>query len=154
MIWPKIRFEEESKRKAVSPLAFEPKTETFNWKVKKNKVRIIFGENKRRFNNSWLNVKKKKWYTYRSPSIQRNALSIVCKREICGNYTIYALKIELESALYRDLWIIYMIYAYYIVQYIVLPRISGIFKELSFVGEDNQSNLSVTEHRDLVCFLE
>ena len=35
-----------------------------------------------------------------------------------------------------------------------LPRISGVLKEFAFVGEDNNSNFSITQDRDLVGFLQ
>ena len=34
------------------------------------------------------------------------------------------------------------------------PGIRGVFKELSFVGENNQSNFSITENRDFMSLLQ
>lgn len=36
----------------------------------------------------------------------------------------------------------------------MLPRICGVLKELALVGEDNNSNLSITQNRDLMGFLQ
>lgn len=75
---------------------------------------------------------------------QENHFLQRCRTERTWNYCVIEISLMTYIYIYIDIGCCN----------IILPWISGILKELSFVGEDNQSDLSITEHRDLVGFLQ